>query len=130
MKKSRKSLVRRITVDEKLSDNLIRVLISGLAAGIKEFNVNKGKWQNEKEVFITPQNYTEKLGMSKSMEKKLPWEDLKEGQAFLYGNFEIKGSRKSPAIVIHKGPLRILRIDNLIRSEVEELYSAVLRQGG
>lgn len=129
--KSRKGVtLKRITVDEKLSENLVRILVSKLAKGVKEYAVAAGKWGKEEEYLLSPDNYTKELGLSKSMAQQFPWYDLEEGQVFLLGNFKTAGSRTAPRIAVRKGPMRMMRIDEMLRTDIEQLYSNVLRQVG
>ncbi len=71
--RERKIKVFRITVDEKLSDDYIRLMICSLIESIKDFADKETKrivitdrrrnWDKEEEVYITSENYKDILGM-------------------------------------------------------------------
>jgi hypothetical protein len=126
-KKSRKTQVRRITVDEKLSDGLFRFVFCSLKEGIERFSDQSDKWQKEQEKLVNPTNYSRTLGVKKS--KAPAWEALQEGQVYLSGEFKIIGDPKNPeGFKVSPGPRNFLRIDELeiVDEAVKSLYSDVL----
>jgi len=126
----RKVRVRRITVDEKLSDDLFRFVFCSLKKGIKKFTDRDDEWQEEREKLVHPRNYSRILYIKKS--KAPAWETLKEGQVYLSGEFEVIGEKTKPeSFKVSPGRREFLRIDNLeiIDEGVKSLYSDVLRSG-
>jgi len=126
--KLRKVRVRRITVDEKLSDDLFRFVFCSLREGIEKFTDRDDEWQEEQEKLVHPQNYSRILDIKKS--KAPAWETLQEGQVYLSGEFEVIGDQTKPEYFkVSPGRREFLRIDNLdiIDEGVKSLYSDVLR---
>jgi hypothetical protein len=127
-RKSRKVRVRRITVDEKLSDDLFRFVFCPLREGIKQFTDRDDEWQEEREKLVHPQDYSRILDVKKS--EAPAWETLQEGQVYLSGEFEVIGDQTKPEYFkVSSGRRHFLRIDNLgiIDEGVKALYSDVLR---
>jgi len=127
---SRKNVfVQRITIDEKLTDDLIRLLISPLAKGVKEFYDGKNDWEEEQECFIQPDTYIQEMDIPLSKKEKWPWIDLQEGQVFLSGQFKILGSEEAPKkFVIAPRQEEFLRIDKRVRKDIQQLYSKALER--
>lgn len=124
----RKVRVRRITVDEKLSEDLFRFVFCSLKEGIEKFTDQSDKWQKEKGKLVHPGNYSRILYVEKS--KAPPWETLQEGQVYLSGEFEVVGDQTKPDYFrVSPGRRKFLRIDKLdmINDGVKSLYSDVLR---
>ena len=130
MAKQKESPVYRITVDERLSDNLVRLLIAPLAAGVDTFADRDQDWGPEEEVMVTAANYALRMGVP---EAELPWRTLAEGQVFLVGHFKTVGARAAPeGFQVRPGPggRTWLRIDNLslVKEPAKQLYSALIRR--
>jgi len=132
MKKLREqALVLRLTVDEKLSDDLIRLLVCPLAAGKDEFKDETGDWEAESEVLVGPGNYKKVMGITEDLAEKYPWEMLKEGQVFLSGRFGVRGDEKSPSgFTVGSEERNFLRIDDIVRKRIKKLYFDALEGGG
>lgn len=132
-KRSRKKvLVRRITVDEKLTDGLIRLVICRLAEGVEEFFDREGDWDKEQEAWARPKNYVRKLGIPSELREEWPWGRLAEGQMFLSGEFEIVEDRTDPKYFkVSPGHQEFLRIDDLevFKDGVRRIYSELLTRG-
>jgi hypothetical protein len=126
-KKLRKTRVRRITVDEKLSDDLFRFVFCSLKEGVERFSDQSDKWQKEQEKLVNPKNYSRILYVKKS--EAPAWETLQEGQVYLSGEFEIIGNKKNPEdFKVSPGQRNFLRIDELdiVDETVKSLYSDAL----
>ena len=124
---AQKGVVKRISVDEKLADDLIRLLVCSLADGIQEFSDQKNEWGPESAVMVGPATYAAAMGLAS--QKQCSWKDLSEGQVFLSGEFEITGSRSSPHhFRVNPGRHEFLRIDNLetFKNRTRLLYSQLL----
>jgi hypothetical protein len=124
----RKVRVHRITVDEKLSDDLLRFVFCSLRKGIKKFTDRDDEWQEEREELVHPGNYSRILYVKKS--EAPAWETLREGQVYLSGEFKaIPDQTKPEYFKVSPGQRKFLRIDNLdmIDEGVKSLYSDVLR---
>lgn len=120
--------VRRITVDEKLSDDLFRFVFCSLKEGIKKILDRDDEWQRERQKLVHPRNYSRILLVKKS--DAPAWETLKEGQVYLSGEFKVIGAKTNPkGFKISPGRREFLRIDNLelIEESLRSLYSDVLR---
>jgi len=132
-KRSRKKVrVRRITVDEQLADDLIRLIVCSLAEGVEEFLDRESDWGREREVWARPRTYARTLGVPSA--EAPPWETLEEGQVFLSGEFEIvepesaSGRRARKHFMISPGRKDFLRIDDMdeFKEGVKQIYSDVL----
>ncbi len=97
--RNRKIQVFRITVDEKLMDNAIRVLICPLVKDIEDFaekqtqritiTDNARNWDAEHEFIVIRRDFREflqTLGLITESIILPSWEDLKEGQVFYAGH--------------------------------------------
>jgi hypothetical protein len=127
----RKPVVRRITVDERLAGDLIRLVVCHLADGIEVFYDRQEDWGTERDVWTRPKDYAQKLGAPDVQTP--PWESLEEGQLYLSGEFEVVGDRARPAYFrVRPGRREFVRIDNLeeYREGVKHLYSVLLTEGG
>jgi hypothetical protein len=93
MAKRKTPQVVRITVDERLSDDLVRLLIAPLAAGVNTITDRDEDWGPEQEVMVSPANYAQRMGVR---EDELSWHALAEGQVFLVGEFEAAGAQAAP----------------------------------
>jgi hypothetical protein len=64
---------------------------------------------------------------------QFPWKDLKEGQVFLSGEFEIKEEKSGDQIVkryfIHPGEKAFVRIDAEVNKNTKTLYYDTLSKG-
>lgn len=123
------SLVRRITIDEKLEDGLFRVLITSLGNVTSEFNDDLSYWGEEDEYLIQPDNYREILDLTKRNVKTWPWESIIEGQVFLQGKFRIKGGRSSKMMfVVGSRRRNFRRVDHILKGQIKNTYLAILER--
>lgn len=123
-------IVRRITIDEKLSEDLIRLLISPLKEGIKKFRDQMEYWEAEKEELVRPDSFAKKMGIPFSKKKKFKWENLREGQAFLSGAFDVVDIKKPPGkFEVNPKRKEFLSIDTLAKKDIKKLYFRVLGRG-
>ena len=90
----RRVVVRRITVDERLANDLIRLASCRLAEGVEVFFDRDGDWGSEREIWAEPKTYARKMGVPASIAP--PWATLEEGQVFVSGEFEVVGDRAAP----------------------------------
>jgi hypothetical protein len=122
--------VQRITIDERLSDNLIRILVSDLGAKRKEFGDDPKYWRGEKEVLVRPDEYQKEMDMTDANVKKWPWEDLYEGQVFLQGGFRgnPKKDEEKPFVVYEKRS-NFQCINRVSKDRVKKKYAEALEGG-
>jgi hypothetical protein len=121
--------VRRITVDERLAEDLIRLGVCPLAEGVEFFFDRSADWGDEAEEYVGPGDYADVLGLSSGEDR--PWESFSEGQVFLSGEFEVVGERRAPKYFqVSRGQAEFLRIDNLrpFRGDAQRTYSELLRR--
>ncbi|MBA7703935.1 hypothetical protein ES703_112732 [subsurface metagenome] len=126
----RNSPVRRITIDERLADDLVRILVADLKANREKFGDEPKHWRGEKELLVRPDDYQEKMGMTQANVKKWPWESLYEGQVFLQGEF--RGNPKKDAkkpFVVYEKRRSFQCIDRLSKERVKKSYLAALEGG-
>jgi len=126
-----KNMVLRLTVDEKLSDDLIRLLVCPLIAGKEEFYDETGEWETESEILVGPANFAGVMGIPDDLAKDYPWEMLKEGQVFLSGRFSMTtDEKKRPSkFTVGSGKRNFLRIDDFVRKRIKKLYFKALEGG-
>ncbi|MBA7675934.1 hypothetical protein ES703_84173 [subsurface metagenome] len=123
------SLVCRITIDEKLEDDLIRILIANLKDNVTTFSDDSTYWEEEEELFMRPDNYQEKIGMTRDNAKKWPWDNLYEGQVFLVGRFRVSRNRGAQTTFVVDVKRRNFQcIDRLIKERVKKKYLAALER--
>lgn len=121
--------VKRITVDEKLSENLFRFLTCNLKKDKTRFIDRTDEWTEEKEKIVTPQNYYRALKTKKIQAPK--WDSLTEGQVYLSGTFQIIGDQQKPKYFITDPQQQNFeRIDNypIIKEGLQNLYSDILKR--
>ena len=130
-KKSKKNvIVQRITIDEKLSEDLIRLLVSTLKGGIKKFRDQMEYWEEEKEELVRPDSFAKKMGIPFPEKKKWKWENLREGQVYLSGSFDIVDIKKPPGkFEVNPKQKEFLSIDTLVKEDIKKLYFRVLGRG-
>ena len=147
-KKSKIPTVHRITVDERLSEDLIRIEICKLIKVDKsgEFKDEPDYWEDiteeGEEIIAQPcapkkksntNSYTDLMSIPKSKVDKFPWKDLTEGQVFLAGEFEVRGkesgNKKVKRYFIHPGKKEFEQIDENVKENTKTLYYKVLAKG-
>ena len=147
-KEERIATVRRITVDERLSEDLIRLEICELIKSGEsgEFKDDPDFWkdiaQEGEEIVARPYNpereseknlYTDLMSIPESQVKQFPWKDLKEGQVFLSGEFEVReeqsGDKKVKRYFICPGKKDFEQIDDDVKVNTKTLYYKVLAKG-
>ena len=140
--------VHRITVDERLSEGLIRLEICELKKVDEsgEFREEPDYWrdvvQDGEEILarpIDPENeseeglYTDLMSIPESQVKQFPWKDLKEGQIFLSGAFEVReeqsGDKKMKRYFICPGERAFIQIDDDVKENTKTLYYEILAKG-
>ncbi len=140
--------VRRITVDERLSEDLIRLEICELKkfGESGEFKDEPDFWrdiaQEGEEIVarpISPEKkskkdlYTDLMSIPESQVKQFPWKDLKEGHVFLSGEFEVKeehsGNKKVKRYFIRPGEKAFKQIDDDVKKNTKTLYYEILAKG-
>lgn len=149
----KKPLVQRVTVDERLDESLVRLLVAPLAEGVEDITEDRlANWEPEKEVLATRRTFRRRLGLPKEdaslrqavkevlgteagrgAARDLLWRGLKEGQVFLVGQFEVVGPRGEPeAIRAREGANDFLRIDRIpaVKESAKKLYSKALAGRG
>jgi hypothetical protein len=130
-KQAGKPDVRRITIDERLADDLIRAAICRLAGGLEVFYDRQDDWGRERGAWFRPGDYAAKMGLDAGQAPG--WHTLKEGQVFVVGEFEIVGERSDPShLRISRGARSVLRLDHLreYRDGVKYFYGYLLEEGG
>ena len=141
--------VLRISVDERLSEDLIRLEICELIrfGESKEFKDEPDFWSdiiqggeeivarliNPGKVIIKGPN-TDMVSILESLVEQFPWKDLKEGQVFLSGAFEVKEEQRRDKKVkryfIRSGEKAIKQIDDDVKENTKTLYYEILAKGG
>ncbi len=119
--------VQRFTIDERLSDNLIRILVADLKPGREKFGDDPEHWGKEKELLVSPKDYRGQMGMPRAA-RKWPWRKLYEGQVFLSGGFrEISGDGN---FEVDAKQENFLCIDRVSKERVKKDYMKALEGGG
>jgi hypothetical protein len=124
------SPVRRITIDERVSEEFVRLLIAPLAEGLKDFTDKDQDWGPEQEIWVSQRTYARRMGTRK---QDLSWQGLQEGQVFLSGQFKLVGSEEElQGFQVKPGANKFLRIDQfpLVRRKIKKLYADLVRGEG
>jgi hypothetical protein len=146
--------VYRITVDELLSEDLVRLLVAQLSEAPNGLIDDEAIWGEEREVLATSATLEAELKMTngdeaaaiRAIEGNLPkpdrdaktdesalgalWQKLTEGLVLLIGGFFMDSPEGSPpSLRLKKGIRSFVRVDILIheRERSEILYSNALR---
>ncbi len=138
--------VLRITVDEMLSEDLFRLEICELIKTDKsgEFKDEPEYWRDifdkdGEEVMVRPDmptsnskivSYVDRMSIPDSKLKQYPWKEMKEGQVYLSGEFEIRmeESDKEPLnqYFTRTDARAFERIDDDVYENTKSLYYKVL----
>lgn len=134
--------VRRITVDEWLDEDLLRLEVADLVDGVEDLLADDPyAWTRERDVLVRSADYLATLGLNhrprlrttivKELTGEPPgrdardkvWRRLAEGQVFLVGRFTVVGKRKAPKSIRAGGKdYDALRIDRI--SAVKAIHKA------
>ena len=128
-----KSPIYRITVDERLSDDLVRVLFAELKTVSNEsfFDDTINSWKEEKILLVNPETWIKKLSVPSSYTEKYPFSSLYEGQVFLCGNITLNRSKNSnKRFKINKSPaIKLLPVTSYVKEDIKMLYRNALTGG-
>lgn len=152
-KKPSGARVRRITIDERLDEGLLKVAVADLLPGHDDLSDDPlDAWSEESLELISREDFLGEFGL----EPRDPllatlvgirdsvaadedpegafWRTLEEGQVFLVGEIGITGDdREAPeGIHVRTGTSTVLRIDRIdrIKKKHEALYSMALSKRG
>jgi hypothetical protein len=147
-KEDKIATVRRITVDEQISEDLIRLEICELRKHDEsgEFKDDPEYWKDivkeGDEILARPiypekeykkDIYTDLMAIPESQVKQFPWKDFKEGQVFLSGAFEVteevSGDKKIKRYYICPGKKAFEQIDDDVKKNTKNLYYEILAEG-
>ena len=151
-KAARRAKVWRVTIDERLDEDLVKIGVATLRPGRTDLGKDAlDNWSDEEVHLVHPSDYLDafKLGKGDPLLKTLSaelklgarkkdlegglWRFLEEGQVYLVGEFEVEGTDPADPerIVTRPGVHSILRIDRIpaIKKRHKDLYSAALKEG-
>ena len=147
----RKPRVYRITVDEKLYDNAVRLLVCPLIKGIEKYADRKTKtivitdrqrnWEDERDFILQRHDFEEfllTLALMAENVEDFRWENIREGQVYLLGEVaqkkikkrSKKGSGKDEVItqfIVKPDESNLYRIDDEVRTVIKKLYFSTLK---
>jgi phage terminase large subunit-like protein len=150
--KPRPARARRITIDERLDEGLLKIAIADLLPGHKELGDDPlDAWSNETVRLIGQDDLLPMLELAtddplvRHLAGDPPaevgedalvgviWRSLEEGQVYIAGEVEVE-TAEPPAptsIVARPGSWTVLRVDRIegIKKKHEALYSKALRGG-
>ena len=122
--------VRRITIDERLSDGLIRILVADLEDNPKTFDDDPKYWGEEAELLVNPKDYRERMGMPRTA-RKWSWRKLYEGQVFLSGGFSAITKKDGEVKFETDAKQRnFMCIDRVSKERVKKDYMKAMEGGG
>jgi hypothetical protein len=124
----KKDFVLRITVDERLSENIVQLLIAELKSPKKEYHeLLSDIWREEKISHIDEDYWAEMI--PKRYLRQYPYQDLVEGQVFISGPVEIFGRKKTPIMLLVREEARpkLIEITELVKEDVKRLYKDALQ---
>jgi len=125
--------VYRITVDEFLAEDLVRVLFAELdiSRNTTLFDDTTDVWKEEQALVVNSETWAEKLALPATRLKAYPLSSFCEGQVFLCGNVSLNRSKKSrQKFRINKTPARkLLPVTTQVHAEIKSLYKKALTGG-
>jgi hypothetical protein len=151
-KASAPARVRRITIDERLDGDIVKIGVADLLPGHADLGDDDLKaWSEERVKLVRPSTYLRSFGLSAkhpelaSLVAELPlgpedndptdafWRSLEEGQVYFAGEIEVLGKDRSSieGITASPGAFSVVRIDRIptIKNRHKQLYSVALREG-
>jgi hypothetical protein len=122
--------VRRITIDERLAEDLIRILVAELKPGKKVDWDDPTCWEEEKEFLVGKEDW-EKMGIPEGTTGECSWDNLYEGQVCPSGEFEKRAKKGIETIfMMTKEQEKGLKdIDEQSKEHVKGKYLAALEGG-
>ena len=140
--KTNRDKVRRITVDERLDANLIRILISELCDEVESGElVDNAIWEDEESTLVSDLRSEDVEGASKSVidwstllrdwgipERIWPrWGDLAEGQVYLEGAYALRKIDESIMLLRAPGRPHIVRVDLVpqVKDHRDRMYNMI-----
>lgn len=135
------SKVYRITVDERLSEDLIRLEVCKLKNKHKseEFSDEPEIWEDifmegeeilarplEPESFPEMENKDSLELIVESLIKKIEWKNLTEGQVFLLGEYDIREDTTGKRYYTRPGVFTFNQIDDAVYDNTKILYYNIL----
>ena len=137
----RREKIRRITIDERLDADLVRILVSELREEVEEGElVDDTIWIDEVSVLVTKyqvkaprrrrivnwSDLLEEWNVPKNLWPK--WEELAEGQVYLQGSYILK--KDDDSIMLLRDPSRshMVRVDLVpqVKNHRDRLYNKLL----
>jgi len=144
--------VRRITIDERLDEGLLKIAVADLLPGYENLSDDPlDAWSVERLELINHEDYLCTFGLDKGdsllgafiggpaseIAEEDPegafWRSLEEGQVFLVGEIAVEETESTApmGIFARPGETTVLRIDRIeeIKKKHEGLYSKALLSG-
>lgn len=118
--------VWRITVDERMSDDWVRLLVTRLAPGKSIFTDSYDDWDpDEDEVNASDKDFLARMHGQPG--DSVTWASLQEGQVYLAGEFVVVG-KPPQAFEVAPGTHRFERIDHypLVKNQTKDLYARLV----
>ncbi len=148
---STRARVRRISIDERLDGDLIKIGVADLLPGHSDLGEDAlESWSDEHVRLVRPSTFLRSFGLRKdhseleALVAELPlepgkdepsgafWRTLEEGQVYLSGEIEVRGIDRSSieGITARPGAFSVVRIDRIptIKNKHKRLYSAALKE--
>lgn len=119
--------MQRITVDERLGPDLLRLLVAEMKdpqQGRDYFDEIED-WGEEAEILVDGTSFREVMGLGS---ENIELRDLEEGQVFLNGSFVLKGPAEKPKSfrVVRGSAQKPTRIDALSKDKVKSKVSHLM----
>lgn len=144
--------VRRITIDERLDEGLLKIAVADLLTGREDLSDDPlDAWSDERLVLINRENFMRRFDLDindavlgtligapgSEVDEDDPvgafWRTLEEGQVYLVGEIAVESadSGGSVRILVRPGASTVQRIDRIeaIKKKHEGLYSRALLNG-
>ncbi len=124
--------VQRITIDERLAEDIIRILVADLKPGEEMLGDDPKCWEDEVERLVGPEDW-EKMGIPEGAAGEWSWDNLHEGQVCYVGVELHQKSMKGDADMFtaaKKQKIGFLDIDEQSKEQVKERYLTALEGGG
>jgi hypothetical protein len=150
-KEMARTRVRRISIDERLDGDLVKIGVADLRSGHTDLGEDAlDSWSEEEVRLVRPATFLRTFGLKRghaeldALVAELPpglgesdpagtfWRSLEEGQVYLAGEIELRGRDRSSieGLTACPGAFLVVRIDRIpvIKNRHKQLYSAALKE--
>ncbi len=122
--------IYRITIDERLAEDLIRVVLAKHKGPIKEstFDDSIDSWNDEDYQVVDHKEWVKEFSITDENNSKFPFSSLYEGQVLLCGNCDLIYEEKNKCkFRLQKSKsFNLFDITSFVKEEVKAMYTKAL----